>query len=50
MLFTPYDQLALSVDVLPANIQLVFKLLHTSPGRMVLHVQMSDLLLEQVHG
>ena len=50
LLLMPQDLLALSFDVLPANIQLAFKPLHASPGGMILHIQMSDLFLEEGHG
>jgi hypothetical protein len=50
LLFTPKDLLPLSFDVLPANIQFAFKLLHASPGGMILRIQMSDLFLEEGHG
>ena len=50
LFFTPQDLLALSFDVLSANIQFAFKLLHASPGGMILHIQMSDLFLEEGQG
>jgi hypothetical protein len=50
LLLTPYDQVALPFNVLSANIQLAFKLLHASPGRMVLGVEVSNLRLEELYG
>jgi hypothetical protein len=45
-----HDQLALSFNILSAHVQLAFKILHASPGGVILFIQMSDFLLKVVHG
>ena len=45
-----HDYFPLPFDILSAHVQLALKLLHAFPRRMILRIEMSNLLLKKIHG
>ena len=50
MIFTLHNQIALTLNVLSTYFQLVLKLLHELSRCVVLGIEMSNFLMQEVHG